>query len=344
MRRFIVAAVLATVATGTLPGTAQAAPVTAQRPVLVRPAAVRADVAMSHVWQSLNNCGPASVSMILSSMGVRVSQEEARIPLRGTNWLRGMGSAGIDAYVSSQLGLHAFARNNGTNELMKTLITNGFAPMVTQWLDDSSRISHWRVVRGYDDDQGTFYASDPMRGAAVPLSYQWFARNWLPFQYRYAVIYRGEDEDLLRAIVGDDWFDVPSRFALFARARAESVSIDSYEAWFNYGEAAFQTGRFAESVNAFETGMAKGSANGIFSVRTSYPAALRSLGREQEARSLSGRLASLTPVPLTAPNPEEIRQIESQISGQPDVLLRNEFESAAAWLASRTTVEPLLTQ
>ncbi len=344
MRRSIMAAVLATVATATLPGAALASPVTEGRPVAVRPAAVRADVALSHVWQSLNNCGPASVSMILSSMGVRVSQEEARVPLRGTNWLRGMGSAGIDAYVSSQFGLRALARNNGTNDLMKTLITNGFAPMVTQWLDDSSRISHWRVVRGYDDDQGIFFASDPMRGAAVPLSYPWFASNWLPFQYRYAVIYRSEDEDLLRAIVGDDWFDVPSRLRLLARARAESVSIDSYEAWFNYGEAAYQTGRFEESVRAFAAGMAKGPANGIFSVRTSYPAALRLLGREQEARSLSGRLASITPVPLTTPNPDEVRQIQSLIGGQPVVLFRNEFESAAAWLATRTTVEPLLAQ
>src|SRR5690349_18028848 len=46
---------------------------------------------MKHVWQSLNNCGPASVVMALSTFGIDISQEFARVPLRGTNILSGMG-------------------------------------------------------------------------------------------------------------------------------------------------------------------------------------------------------------------------------------------------------------
>ena len=341
MRRVLTTTLLAALALAALPAPAAAAPPAAERSVSVRPAARRADIDMSHVWQSLNNCGPASVAMLLSSLGVRVSQEEARIPLRGTNVLRGMGTANVDPWVSERFGLHAFARSNGTSALLKTLITNGFAPMVTQWLDVQSRISHWRAVRGYDDDRGVFYASDPMRGAAVPLSYDWFADNWMPFQYRYLVIYRPEDEELLRAIVGDAWFDVPSRFAYLARAKSEAASMDTYETWFSYGEAAYQVGHFEESVGAFETGIGKGSANGIFNVRTSYPAALRLLGREQEARAVAGRLAATSSSPLTTPNPDELRQIQSLIGDRPVTLFRNEFDLAAQYLASRTRAVPL---
>ena len=342
MRRTLVAALLAAVALAALPAPTMAAtPPATERSVSVRPAARRAEIDMSHVWQSLNNCGPASVAMLLSSLGIRVSQEEARIPLRGTNVLRGMGPAPVDPWVSERFGLHAFARNNGTNALLKTLITNGFAPMVTQWLDDRSRISHWRAVRGYDDDRGVFYASDPMRGAAVPLSYDWFAGNWMPFQYRYLVIYRPEDEALLRAIVGDDdWFDVPSRFAYLARARSEASSIGTYEAWLSYGEAAYQAGRFEEAVTAFEAGLAKGPATGVFSVRRSYPAALRLLGREQEARAAAGRLASTTPVTLTTPDPDEVRQVQSLIDRSVS-LFQSETELATQQLAARTPVAPL---
>src|ERR1700675_4591637 len=51
---------------------------------------------MKHVWQSLNNCGPASVVMALSTFGIDVSQEFARVPLRGTNVLSGMGPQKVD--------------------------------------------------------------------------------------------------------------------------------------------------------------------------------------------------------------------------------------------------------
>ena len=341
VRRALTAALLAAVALAALPAPATAAPPAAERFLSVRPAARRADIDMSHVWQSLNNCGPASVTMLLSSLGVRASQEDARIALRGTNVLRGMGTANVDPWVSAEFGLHAFSRNNGTSALLKTLITNGFAPMVTQWLDDRSRTAHWRAVRGYDDDQGVFYASDPMRGAAVPLSYDWFADNWMPFQYRYLVIYRPEDEELLRAIVGEVWFDVPSRFAYLARAKSEAESLDTYEAWLSYGEAAYQAGHFEESVGAFETGIAKGSANGIFNVRTSYPAALRLLGREQEARAVAGRLASTPSSPLATSAPDDIRQIQALVGDRPVTLSRNELDLAAAYLASRTQAQPL---
>src|SRR6267143_1638752 len=93
---------------------------------------------MKHVWQSLNNCGPASVVMALSTLGVDVTQEFARVPLRGTNILSGMGPQKVDGWVNSNFGLRSVWRNNGTNDLLRRLVANGFAPMVTQWMQDPS--------------------------------------------------------------------------------------------------------------------------------------------------------------------------------------------------------------
>ncbi len=253
----------------------------AQPELAVRPAPPSADVPMAHVWQSLNNCGPAAVTMALSTFGISVSQEEARLALRGPDWRRGMGPAPVEPWVRSEFGLRSIARTGGTHALLKLLISNGFAPMVTQWMEDPSvsRIAHWRTVRGYDDAAGAFYANDSMRGVKVPLSYPWFAENWQPFSYRFMVIYRREDEPLLRAILGDDWYDAPNRFRYYDRARIEAGAHDTPSAWLAYGEAAYQVGRFEEAVTAFERGMALGSATGVFNVRSSYPAALRYLGR-----------------------------------------------------------------
>jgi hypothetical protein len=249
---------------------------------------------MKHVWQSLNNCGPASVVMALSTFGIDVSQEFARVPLRGTNILSGMGPQKVDGWVKENFGLRSVWRNNGTNDLLRRLVANGFAPMVTQWMQDPtiSRIAHWRVVRGYDDAKATFYVNDPMLGNFVPLSYQWFQNNWQSFSYRYMVIYDPKDEALLKTIVGDDWNDAKMRKNFYERTKADAQEQQTSFAWLAYGEAAYGYGLFREAVDAFERGMSLGSVTGVFTLRSSYPQALRALGRQNDANAAAQRLST----------------------------------------------------
>jgi Peptidase_C39 like family len=249
---------------------------------------------MKHVWQSLNNCGPASVVMALSTFGIDVSQEFARVPLRGTNILSGMGPQKVDGWVNANFGLRSVWRNNGTNDLLRRLVANGFAPMVTQWMQDPSisRIAHWRVVRGYDDAASTFYVNDPMLGNMVPLSYQWFQNNWQSFSYRYMVIYDPKDEAMLKAVIGDDWNDAKMRQNFYERTKVDAYSQDTSAAWVAYGEAAYGYGLFREAVTAFERGMALGSVQGVFTLRSSYPQALRALGRQSDADAMQKRLST----------------------------------------------------
>jgi hypothetical protein len=264
------------------------------------PLPARADVGpMRHLWQSLNNCGPAAVVMALSTFGISADQEVARLALRGPDVRRGMGPAPVDPWVNERYGLRAFARLNGTVDLMKRLIANGFAPMVTQWMQDPSvsRIAHWRTVRGYDDATASFYVNDPMLGANVALSYDWFDANWQPFGYRWMVVYLPKDQGRLEQLVGPDWSESGVRDRFYARAKADAFTQGTSAAWLAYGEAAYQDGWFAEAVSAFERGMQLGSAIGVFTVRSSYPQALRALGRMGEAETAAAKLSSLSAVP-----------------------------------------------
>src|SRR5438445_1215987 len=261
---------------------------------------------MKHVWQSLNNCGPASVVMALSTFGIDVSQEAARVPLRGANVLSGMGPQRVDGWVNANFGLRSVWRNNGTNDLIRRLVANGFAPMVTQWMQDPkvSRIAHWRVVRGYDDAASTFYVNDPMLGNMVPLSYQWFQKNWQSFNYRYMVIYDPKDEALVKSIIGDDWNDAKMRQNFYERTKADAYSQETSSAWLAYGEAAYGYGLFREAVSAFERGMALGSVQGVFTLRSSYPQALRALGRQSDADAMQQRLSTSATSPTVASAPD----------------------------------------
>jgi hypothetical protein len=261
---------------------------------------VKADVGpMRHIWQSLNNCGPAAVVMALSTLGVDADQEDARLALRGADVRRGMGPGPVDPWVRQSYGLRSVSRLNGTIDLMKRFVANGFAPMVTQWMQDPtiSRIAHWRTVRGYDDTLKVFYVNDPMLGANVALPYEWFNANWQAFSYRWMVLYRPADAAQVQQIVGPDWSELAMRDRFYARAKADALAQDTSSAWLAYGEAAYQDGWFAEAVAAFERGMQLGSATGVFTVRSSYPLALRALGRQSDANSAAATLASLTTTP-----------------------------------------------
>jgi hypothetical protein len=286
----------------------QKAAAPAEPAVLPKPTLPAASTApMKHLWQSLNNCGPAAVVMALSTMGIDADQETARLALRGPDWNRGMGPTPVGPWVQEKFGLRMAWRNNGTSELMKALVSNGFAPMVTQWMQDPwvSRISHWRTVAGYDDARGMFYVNDSMLGRGVGLSYDWFDRNWQPFSYRWMVVYKPEDEALLKTIVGPDWNDRTMRQRFYERAKSEAGLRNDAQSWLTYGEAAYQNGLFAEAVAAFEKGLALGSAQGVFTLRSSYPAALRALGREQEAQRAQQQLSANSTVPTTVANPPD---------------------------------------
>ena len=264
------------------------------------PLPAHADVGpMQHLWQTLNNCGPAAVVMALSTFGIEADQEVARLALRGPDVRRGMGPGPVDPWLNELYGLRSISRMNGTTELMKRLVANGFAPMVTQWMQDPtiSRISHWRTVRGYDDDAAVFYVNDPMLGANVPLSYEWFNANWQPFSYRWMVLYRPNDQGRLQQLIGPDWTESGMRDRFYARAKADAYAQDTSAAWLTYGEAAYQDGWFAEAVAAFDRGMQLGSAAGVFTVRSSYPQALRALGRMNDANQAAASLATLSATP-----------------------------------------------
>lgn len=309
--------------------------------VAVEPASPAAQLdAMKHVAQTMNNCGPAAVVMALSTLGIDESQEVARQALRGPDVRRGMGPGPVGPWVDQRFGLKAVWRFSGTNELMKQLVTNGFAPMVTQWMDDPSvsRISHWRVVRGYDDAKGVFYVNDSMLGNDIPLTYDWFDQNWLPFGYRYMVIYEPDDEPLLRAIIGEQWDDYAMREAHHERMEALARGQGTSAAWVAYGEAAYQFGLFEEAIAAIEKGLELGSGTGLFTLRSSLPNAYRAIGRFDEANASEQRLRAMgvSWAGSAAPVTPDAWELDTSIA---DVISERELRQRL-WQMMRTRYEP----
>ncbi len=161
---------------------------------------------LKHSVQTLNNCGPASVVSAMSFYDLDVSQEEARQVLRPYAASRGMSQHVIPPYVA-KFGLQAKVRLNGNDDLIKALVANDIPVIVLQYISETWRIGHFRVVQGYDDRAGVFYANDSLLGPNVAIAYRSFDARWDYNWSYYVPIFRPDQAPLVAAILGPDWTD-----------------------------------------------------------------------------------------------------------------------------------------
>ncbi len=227
---------------------------------------------LKHSVQTLNNCGPSSVVAAMSWYGINVSQEQARSVLRPYSENRGMTHTVIAPYVA-QYGLEAKARVNGDPDVIKRLVANNIPVIVLQWISESRRIGHFRVVQGYDDNEGVFYVDDSLLGPNVAIPYDSFERRWNYQWTRYIPVYRPSQAPLVAAILGPDWTDK----GMYERAIPElrdaiRKDINDWTAW----------GRLVEAYTGAEQYQAALDALDSYTARRSY--GFSSLGNNSATR------------------------------------------------------------
>lgn len=215
-----------------------------------------------HSVQTLNNCGPASLSAVLSYYGVYVSQEEARRVLRPYAESRGMSQNVIPPYVED-FGLRSVVRVNGNRDIIKALVANDIPVIVLQHISETWRTGHFRVVQGYDDYRGVFLVNDSLLGPNVALSYASFDARWAYNWSRYMPVYTPEQEPLVAAILGEEWTEAGN----FARALPElqakvAEKDDDWTSWSRMVEALIGMGRLDEALKVHDsyTGRRGGSS------------------------------------------------------------------------------------
>lgn len=158
---------------------------------------------VGEVWQTLNNCGPASVSMVLAYYGQSVSQAQAQAALRAPKeW--GMLPGAVPPYVQG-FDLEARILDHGTVDDLKALLKRGVPVIVAQWLTEAQPIPHYRVVIGYDDTKEEFYINDGVLGFGKAISYQDFDSLWDVYRNLYLPIYRQQDAAEVQGLLGTQW-------------------------------------------------------------------------------------------------------------------------------------------
>ena len=210
---------------------------------------------VTHVWQTWNNCGPATVTMALSALGRAENQAAAVNFLKTSKDDKNVGPSEMVAYARSR-GLNAEWRVGGDLIMLKRLVAEsipvivevGFNPDGKDWM------GHYRLLVGYDDATARFtsYDSYLAPGVNVPHPYEKFDSDWRAFNRTFIPIYRPAQAQAVIAIAGSADTEPQNLRALAAASRELAESPKDAFVWFNQGMSLTALGRTAEAAESFD--------------------------------------------------------------------------------------------
>lgn len=210
------------------------------------------------VPQTFNNCGPATLSMVMSWAGTPRDQNYLGSVMRpyqnpaGDNDDKSISSAEFVRWAQ-EFELYAINRPNGTIDLLKTFTTNGIPVVVKSWLNPNEDIGHFRVITGFNENTQTLFYQDSYNGPDLAMSYQEFQGMWQPFHYEYFIVVPPRLEPMVTSIVGTEMDKSIAWRNTIDRANQELITdATAVYPWFNIAVASYYLGDYQESVNAYE--------------------------------------------------------------------------------------------
>ena len=217
----------------------------------------------THIWQTWNNCGPATLAMALSYYGVHLTQAEVGQVIRPNPEDRHAGADELVDYACS-LDFEAVFRVNGNSEILKLLLSNGLPVIAPTWHinEKGEGLGHYRLLIGYSDSEQEWilYDSLEMRGISadkpypgIRLPYDEFDRLWAVMNRKYVVVYLGEAAPVVVSILGNQLDDNIMWQRSLARAAEEAEQrADDTFAWFTLGSNLVAHRRWEEAAAAYD--------------------------------------------------------------------------------------------
>jgi len=149
---------------------------------------------MNYQQQTANNCGPASIAIVLGYYDHRVTQQEVNehVP-------PGCLSCDVVNYVSRhQLMARAYTCPPALDPT-RQLLANRVPVIAKQMLTPGIESHHFRVIRGYDDTLRVFISDDPLQGSGMTIAYDAFVE--ISAQGILIPVYPPEKDLLVRSLM-----------------------------------------------------------------------------------------------------------------------------------------------
>jgi tetratricopeptide (TPR) repeat protein len=212
--------------------------------------------------QDINNCGPAALTMYLRFYGWEGNQKDITEVIKPHREDRNVNVEELAYFVRTHAGwLNTQYRVGGDLALVKQLLSAGFPVMIEEsfyfeqpyWPNDDLWAAHYQLLTGYDEASQTFIGQDSFRGPDQKIPFPKVDEYWQAFNRVYILIYRPEQEDKVKAILGDNWDpDANRQHALeVAQAETQGETANAF-AWFNLGTNLTYFERYIEATDAYD--------------------------------------------------------------------------------------------
>jgi len=215
------------------------------------------------MWQTWNNCGPATLAMDLSYFGLKTSQADCAATIRPNKEDKNVSPEELAAFARSQ-GLQAIVRVNGDSDALRRFLASGIPVLIETWHEPEPNdgMGHYRLLTGYDDAERVWLAYDsydatgidrnkPYGGIRIP--YDQLDPLWQVFNRPYVVVHTDAQAEQVRAILGRDFDEDAMRLRALSDAQAavQANAADPF-AWFNLGSDLTALGRYEEAATAYD--------------------------------------------------------------------------------------------
>ncbi len=212
------------------------------------------------VKQGWNNCGPANITMALSYYGWTKDQDYALSFLKPDREDKNVNPWELVNFVNQESQIRALYRVGGDMELIKQLISHKLPVLIETgyMFEGSDWLGHYQTVVGYDDTKQLFYVYDSylgtgQNGAGMPKTFEDFDSFWENFNRTFIVLYKPEEEGLVRSILGDRADVTKANEMAAATAQQEALTNPQNAfAWFNLGSSLTKLGKFQQAAAAFD--------------------------------------------------------------------------------------------
>jgi tetratricopeptide (TPR) repeat protein len=252
-----VTAALPTETIAAAPAAATAVPVTPEPPAAAVPSAPALPASaliegVVHQQQTWNNCGPANISMLLQLYGRTETQRDAARVLKPVRDDKNVSPNEMVAYAQL-LGFRARWIAGADIELIKAFVANGLPVIAESWYipEPNDEMGHYELVHGYEGD--TLIVDDSYEGPNKKVAAREWDALWKVFNRTLIVVWREDQDELARSLLGERWDERRMHELALAAARTETeLDPNDKFAWFNIGTSLLALGDPPGATTAFD--------------------------------------------------------------------------------------------
>jgi hypothetical protein len=212
--------------------------------------------------QDANNCGPGTLTMYLRSYGWKGDQNVIAKVIKPDPNDRNVNVDELVYFVRTQVGwLNAGFRVGGDIDLLKRFIANGMPIMIEEtslmdkqyWPGDDLWAGHYLLLTAYDDAKQQFTSQDSWLGPNLLVDYKVLDGHWQSFNRAYIMVYQPGQEELVQAILRENWDPTVNRQNALNKSESETISDPKNAfAWFNLGTNLLYFERYREAAAAYD--------------------------------------------------------------------------------------------